>query len=69
MTIGISQAGLRTQIALQHLGVSLEAGAAGSEPAPTVWNAMCRLEKMLQARRGVSRARGRRSHAELLGVE
>jgi len=69
MTVGISRAGLRTQIALQHLGVSLDARAAGSEPAPTVWDAMCRLEKMLQARRGASPERGRRSHADLLCAE
>jgi len=69
MTIGISRAGLRTQIALQHLGVSLDAPGARPEAAPTVWAALCRLERMLQARRGARTPRARRSHAELLGSE
>jgi hypothetical protein len=69
MTIGISQEGLRSQIALQHLGVPLDAPGARSELAPTVWAALCRLEKMLQARRGARTALARRSHAELLGAE
>jgi len=66
MTVGLSQAGVRTQIALQHLG--RPAGAV-REAAPTVWTAMCRLEQMLQERRGERTASGRRSHAELLGAE
>jgi hypothetical protein len=66
MTVGLAQAGVRTQIALQHLGRS---SGSVREATPMVWDAMCRLEKMLQERRGERTASGRRSHAELLGAE
>ena len=65
MTVGISQVGVRTQIALQHLGISPDA----REAAPMVWDAMCRLEQMLQKRRDARAACGLRSAAELLGSE
>ena len=65
MTVGLSQVGVRTQIALQHLGLS----PGGREAAPMVWDALCRLERMLQERRDARAAGGPRSHAELLGAE
>lgn len=41
----------------------------GSDLAPALWRALCRLEEMLREHRGAIAARGRRSHAELLGAE
>lgn len=66
MTVGITQAGVRTQLALQHLRLAPDAGA---EPGPVVWDAMCRIEKLRQERRAARAACGLRSAVELLGSE
>ena len=67
--IGCYQSGLRTQIVLEHLGQTLATRGAENDSELAVWDAMCRLEKMLRERRVAVAADGRRSHAELLGAE
>jgi hypothetical protein len=66
MTVGITQAGVRTQLALQHLRLAPDTGA---EPGPVIWDAMCRIEKLRQERRDARAACGLRSAVELLGTE
>lgn len=65
VTAGLSESGIRTQLMLGHLGLTLPSPAE-SDPAPPAWGALCRLEQMLRSRRDANASRGRRSHAELL---
>ncbi len=69
LTVGISESGIRTQLVLEQLGRTLAARDAGRDPAPAVWDALCRLEQMLRQRRGAIAALGLRSPAELRDAE
>ena len=47
----------------------LAAVGAGRDAELALWDAMCQLERRLQARRDTPEALGRGSHAEILNAE
>jgi hypothetical protein len=51
VTVGVSRSGLRTQIVLEQVGLTLETPGVGQDAELAVWDAMCRLEQMLRERR------------------
>jgi hypothetical protein len=65
--IGVSRAGFRTQVVLEHYGLTLDTRSAGHDAALAVWDAMCRLEQLLRERHDAiafePRAKSRRAAA------
>lgn len=56
--VDVTQSGYRTEVVLDQVGLTLGTRDTGHAGALAVWDAMCRLEQLLRARRGTLR-RGR----------